>query len=63
MPKKSQHQFQPLLHFAFIVVLGAIIGLYTLYDDTLNEESHKSIVDAQKDFKFEDNTWKVSRNL
>ena len=62
MPK-PQVTTKPMLHALFFAVFAVIIGLYTLYDDSLEQKSHDAILDLQKDYKQVDNTWKVKRAL
>lgn len=40
-----------------------IVGLYSIYDESLNEKSHQAILDLQEGYKLEENSWKVSRAL
>ena len=47
----------------FLALLSIILAIYTLYDDSLSEKSHKAIIDMQKDYPQSENTSKVSRAI
>jgi hypothetical protein len=51
------------MHLLFLALLFIILAIYTLYDDSLNEKSHKAIINLQKDYPYSENTSKVSRAI
>ena len=44
--QKRLLKFKPSLHLKYWIVLAAIVGAYLVYDSSLNEKSHKAILDA-----------------